>query len=837
MRPNRWQWTKISWRLLRHELSRGELTVMAAAVALAVTAVLSLSLFSERLQGGLMARSAEFLAADRVLRSRSEIDDGWLERAEEEGLRSARRTTFNSMVFAEEQLALADIKAVSDGFPLRGALEVADEPFVTGVVTHSLPSSGEAWVHSGLFQQLPLSLGSTIEVGDAEFVVTKVLTHEPDAGFNVFTDSPTVLIPYTDLAATGLIQPGSRVSFHYLFAGEPADIARYENWLLPQLDDVTQRWQGIQDGDSPLSAALTRAERFMLLASLLGVVLAATAVAVAAQRYCQRNYDAVAIMKTLGGTRGQVRRIFTVHLLLLTGFSIVAGLLLGYALQAGVVWYVSSALGYELPAASGSPWFLATATGLLCALMFSLYPLLRLMRIPPLRVLRRELDASDLARSLHWIISGGTVYGLMVLYSRSWLLSAALFAGGILAMFLLLGISRLFIRASRQAGMQAGSSWRLAMAGMQRRSRENSLQMLSFSTAVMLFLLVLALRNELLEDWQNQLPDDAPNYFVVNVAGEQVDAMTQMFERENIRSTDLYPIIPGRLMAINDTPVRDAVSKEERDDTNVREGFGRELQLTWRRDLPPENVLTAGRWFDGDEPGVSVESQVAERIRVGLGDRLTFRVGADEFTVPVVNIREVDWNTMQPNFYMIFNPSSLEGVPATYISSFYLPPERRSELYQLFRDFPQASLIDVDDIIQQVRSVIGHVSMAITFVMVLVILAGGLVLVAQVQATLEEREQELVILRTLGARSGLLAKAVTYEFIVLGALAGLIATIAMELTIFILQTQVFNMPATLHWRFWVFGPLIGASIVALLGWMTTRRLMIQRTAELIRGLA
>lgn len=839
-------WLLISWRLLRHELRRGELTVMALAVTLAVTAVLSLSIFSERLQGGLVARSGEFLAADRVLSTRQQINPAWLAKATQQGLDYAERVTFNSMIFAHDQLALADIKAVTAKYPLRGQLEVAEQPFIAGAATTDLPGPGEAWLDSGLFQQLPLALGDVIEVGVKQFIVTKVLTKEPDAGFNVFNDSPTVLIQDDDLAATELIQPGSRVSYNYLFAGEPAAMGAYEDWLVPRLDELNQRWRSIRDDDSPLASALDRAERFMLLASLLGVVLAATAVAVAAQRYCQRNYDAVAIMKTLGGTRSFISRVFTAHLLLLSLFSIAAGLVLGYLLQLVVVSVVTNQLGYVLPEASQGPWWLAIITGLLAALMFSLYPLLRLMRIPPLRVLRRELDGSDLGRWLHWLFSGATIYLLMVLYSRSWLLSAALFGGGIAATVVLLLIGRLFIRASRQAGMQAGSSWRLAMANMQRRARENSLQMLSFSTAIMLFLLVLALRNELLEDWQNQLPDNAPNYFVINVAEQQVSSLQAVFSAEQIEATDLYPLTPGRLMAVNGERVADAVNKSDRDKaeqtTEIREGFGRELQLTWRQTLPPENTVIEGTWWPTEasnaqpHKGVSVESRVAKRLNIVVGDVLTMQVGADEFTVPVSNIREVNWNSMQPNFYLIFSPAAFADIPVTYIASFYLPSERNSELYRLFRDYPQVSLIDVDSIIQQIRSVIGHVSLAITFVMFLVVFAGALVLVAQVQASLEEREQELVILRTLGARSRMLAQAVTYEFIVLGALAGFIAALAMELTIYVLQTQVFSMPATLHMRFWLLGPGIGALVVASLGWLTTRRLLAKRTATLIRNL-
>lgn len=836
-------WTKISRRLLWQELRRGELTIMALAIILSVTAVLSLSLFSERLQQGLLERSSEFLAADRVLSSRRDINPEWIAYAESLDIQTARRVVFNTMAFAGGELALVDMKAVSDGYPLRGQLEVADAPFATGAVTTELPQPGEAWVASALFQQFSLAIGDTIEMGDAAFTVTKVLTYEPDVGFSVFTDSPNVLINDTDLAATNLIQPGSRVRYNVLFAGAPDQLDAYAGWLLPQLNDDTHSWRSVEDGDSPLARSLQRAERFMLLASLLGVVLAATAVAVAAQRYCQRNYDVVAIMKTLGGSKAQIQKVFTLHLLLLTFISIGIGLTLGWLIQWQVTQLVASQLGTQLPSAGLGPYVLAASTGLLSAVMFTLYPLLRLIKIPPLRVLHRQLVGGQDFRWLHWLLCGATIYFLLVLYSQQWMLSTALFAGGGGAALILLLLGRFFIRASRQAGMQAGSAWRLAMAGLQRRATANSVQMISFSTAIMLLLLVLALRNELLADWQAQLPDDAPNYFIVNVPQDRIDELQQRFDEENIASNDLYPIVPGRVTAINDEPLVDEVTKEDRDvdDGEVtergRQGFGRELSLTWRDDLPPNNEVIAGQWFTDNTPQVSIESQVAERMNMGVGDELEFNIGGEVFRVPITSVREVNWNSLQPNFYMIFNTATLEDFPATYISSFYLEPARKSELYSLFKAFPQVSLIDLDALMDQLREVISQVSLAIAFVLFLVVIAGALVLVAQVQATMEERQQELVILRTLGAPAKLLRRSITYEFLILGAISGLIATLAMELSLLILQTQVFEMTAVWHWRFWLVGPVAGAIVVAVLGRFACARLIRRNTAQLIRKLA
>lgn len=835
-------WHKISFRLLKQELKRGELTIMALAIILSVTAVLSLSLFSERLQSGLLERSSEFLAADRVLSSRRDIPQEWLDEAQGRDIQTAWRVVFNSMAFANDSLQLIDVKAVSDGYPLRGELRVAEQPFVEGEVARGLPEPGEAWVASSLFQALQIELGDSIEVGNSEFKVTKVVTYEPDVGFSVFTDSPNVIIRYSQLEQTGLIQPGSRVRYNVLMAGSQQALADYERWLLPRLNDDTHSWRSIEDGDSPLARSLNRAERFMMLASLLGVVLAATAVAVAAQRYCQRNYDVVAIFKTLGASRQQIRRIFILHLLLLTVLSVGIGMILGWLVQSFVIDWVAQQLDAELPGASWKPYALAAATGVISAVMFTLYPLFRLVEIPPLRVLHRQLVGAQAVRWLQWLLSGGTIYALLVLYSQQWWLSTALFAGGAFAALLLLGIGRLLIRASRQAGMQAGSAWRLAMAGLQRRAAANSVQMLAFSTAIMLLLLVIVLRNDLLADWQRQLPEDAPNYFALNIAEEKVPELQAMFERENIRSTDQYPIVPGRVTYHNGERLLAEVTKEDREaqqeQEQGREGFGRELSMTWRDTLPPNNDIVAGSWWgEGAEPQVSVELNAAERLDIQVGDELTFNIGGEEFTVPVTSLREADWSTLQPNFYMIFNTATLKDFPATYITSFHLDEERKDELYQLFRPFPEASLIDLDAIIDQIREVIAQVSLAILFVLVLVIIAGSLVLIAQVQASMDERQKELVILRTLGAPGKLLSRSITYEFLVLGAISGFIATIAMDIALLILQTQAFGMDATWHWRLWLVGPLSGAIIVGVLGRLSCARLIRRNTAQLIRKLA
>lgn len=828
---------RVSWRLLRQEARRGELSIMVLAIALAVAAVFTLAALSERLQSGLLLQSGEFLAADRILSSNQPLPQEWLAQAEQQQLTTAERITLSSMAFAHEQLALVNIKAVTATYPLRGTLTLATNASSTSN-TATLPQQGEVWVDAALLQQLALEKGDRLELGSRQFIVSEFILKEPDTGLNLFHDHPTVLMNISDLASTELIQPGSRLQYQFLFAGTAADISPFERWLLPQLDPLNQRWQSVRDGQSALTIALHRAEQFMLLASLLGVVLAATAVAVAAQQYCQRHYDTVAIMKALGAKRPFIWQVFISHLILLSVFSMGLGLLLGFFLQAIIVQLIQWQFSYQLPAASLAPIWLAVTTGLFTAALFSLYPLARLMAVPPLRVLRRSLVAQQSwGKAVHVGISFFALYGLMYLYSGSALLSLLLLASGTFAALALLAIGHLLIRFSRQVGLHAGSSWRLAMANLQRRAQANSIQMLSFSLALMLLMLMLVLRNELLDEWQQQLPADTPNYFMLNVSEQQRAPLTDLFQQEGIVSSGFYPITPGRLLAVNGEAVQDGNSPQP----SQRQGFGRELQLTWQADLPVGNKLIAGQWWQTQADGrfslgVSVEAQAAKRLAIEVGDVLQFKVGAEEFSVPVTSLREVNWNSLQPNFYMIFSPSVLDNAVMTYMAGLHLPAAQQQQKYELLRDFPQVILIDLDSILQQIRTIIAQIGLAISFIMLLVIFAGILVFSAQVQASFMERKQELVILRTLGAPSRLLVQAVLYEFMVLGALAGLIAALAMEISLYVVQTQVFQLTVSWHWRFWLIGPALGAVAVLALGWSATRPLVKQNTATLIRGL-
>lgn len=829
---------RLSQRLLRHELRRGELTIMMLAMVLAVSAVFSLAMFSERLQAALQEKSAEFLAADRVVSSSRRIDPKWIEKASELELNSAKQVRFASMLFANDKMLLASLRAVDGQYPLRGDLKTATAAWRPGEISQDRVKPGEIWLDSELITQLNVQPGDMVEVGNSKLKVKHIISSVPDADLNVFNSGALALMNINDVNAAGLIKPGSRINYLLSLAGNKDALDEFETWLLPQLNRDVHRWRSLENDESNVMRSVKRAEKYFLLASLLGVILASVAIAVAANRYCQRHFDLVAIMKTLGASSSQIRWVFAIQLfsIFLLGSGI--GLLLGYLGQQAILQLFSAQLPDTLPNATLRPYWLAFATGSISLFIFSAFPLLKLFSVPPLRVLRRQLEGFNGRDWINWVFSAFAVFVLMWLYSKNIELSLALLvsAGGVTLVLLVLARSAIW--GSRQVGARATSAFKLAIAGLYRRASSNSIQLISFTIAIELLLVVLVLRNDLLSDWQAQMPEDTPNYFAVNISEFELTDFKQKFADKGITVSETYPVTRGRLLKINQTQLRDEVSKDkDRDPERDRpRAIGRELSLTAAVSQPEHNKIIAGQWWSADsqKSEVSVESEIAERVGIKLGDELTFNAGGQEFSAIVTSLREVKWESMQPNFYMIFNPAVLADFSATHIASFYVDDSIKPFLGPLMMSFPSVTLIDIDAIITQISGIIDQVSVAVEFILILVIAAGALVLVAQVQASLATRRQELVILRTLGAGSTLLKQSILYEFVILGALAGGFAALANEVALLILQTQVFNMSASIHPQYWLIGISTGAVLVGCLGYLSCRRLTQMNTQQMLR---
>jgi putative ABC transport system permease protein len=627
-------------------------------------------------------------------------------------------------------------------------------------------------------------------------------------------------------------------------------------WLKPQLND-SQRWFDIQSKQSPLANALNKAEKYLSLASLLGIILAAVAVSVASRRYAQRHQSSVGVYKAMGASLNHIRKLYYLHWSLLSVVSILSGLLVGYVLAQFGFYAVQGYLPVQLSMGSTSetgflglislgfyPLIIAVFTGLVCALAFAITPLKELIATSPLVVIRgaslQPPHQKFMARAGQFLIPLSALLLLLFVFSSDLILSLSLLVGGIIVSILLLVFGRLLMKLTRNIGTKAGASWHLALANLQRRAHANSIQLVSFTIAIKLLLMIIVIRSSLLSEWQAQLPEQTPNLFLVNIAQNQVDNVEQFIDQQSITASDIYAVIRGRLTAINSDKIVKQVSKEEANGSdNGRRGVGRELNLTWRENLPKENSVVEGKWWkddltDANKPQVSIEQTLAKRLSINLGDSLTFQLGSEVITVPVTSIREVNWQSMQPNFFMIFNPQVLADYPASYISSLYVSMDKKVQLQQFLTAYPTISVIDVDAMILQLRKVIEQVSKAVEFILVLVVFAGCLVLVAQVQASMEEREREIAILRTIGAKGSLLRNSILLEFVALGAIAGLMASVAMELSVYLLQSYLFKMQTSFHFEYWLFGIVAGASFVGIVGLLSCWRLLNMSSVTLIR---
>ncbi|PCK31152.1 ABC transporter permease [Pseudoalteromonas piscicida] len=832
-------WFKLALTLFSREFRRGELTIILAAIALAVLTVFSLSSITERIRLNIEQKSADFIAADRRLSSNHDFDDRLLTTAQEFGLSTAKQVYFDSMLFANDELVLGSLKAVTDSYPLRGQLTLKDTLEGESYQIQAAPKKGNVWLSEGLFYSLGLKVGDTVEIGAGQFNVSKVLMNEPDAPFFSLAGNKRVLINFDDIPVTKAIQPGSRVFYRLLFSGSEQQLGEYYTWLKPQLKS-NQSWQGIKDRQSPLGENLARSESFLLLAGLFGIMLAAVAMAVSAKRYCERQYDPVAMMKTLGGSRTTIRRIYLLHLSLVTCFSVIVGLAIGYGLQSVGASYLVSFMDTTLPEAGARPWLLSIAVGVICAMMFSLKPLLDLFDIPPLRVLRRNLGDTLAISRIHLSFSVLTIFGLMWLFSRDIKITAILFGATLLLMAVLYVISRLFFSAGRKLGLSPGSSWSLAIATLQKRANANAVQLISFALAIKLMLFLVVLKNDMISDWQMQVPPDAPNAFFINIAEQEIQPMQSKLDEQGIIHEHFYPVFLGRVNALNGEAFARRVSLQEGEekDEDAREGVGRELNLTWLDELPEGNEIVKGEWFDdSDHLQVSVSQGLAERVGIEVGDTLSFLINSQTIEAKVTSLRSVNWGSLKPNFVMIFNDKVAGQFPVTYFTAAKLEATDTKVISQFLKDYPTISMIDIQSRLKQAQSMISQVSLAISFVLSIVLISGSLVLISQVQASLAERMQEIVILRTLGAKGRLIKLATLYEFLLLGALAGLVAAVVSDIALLVIQMQVFDVDGRLHPYIWLLGPATGATFVATIGYFMVANTMKQNTQGLLRKLA
>jgi len=823
---------RFALRNLQRDLRSGELAVLLLALLVAVGSLTAVGFFTDRIGRAVNQQAGEVLAADLRLESPRAIDEAYDAEARRLGLRVARILSMPSVVFHGEESSLVALRAVGDGYPLRGRLKVADEPFGPARPTDTIPQLGEAWADSRLLARLGVPVGARLSVGAHEVTVTQVLDYRPDQGAGFGDLSATLMINLGDVPATELIQPGSRVSRAVLFAGESGDVARFREYLRSN-KQTGERLQAIEDASPQIRASSDRAGRFLSLASLVSVLLAAVAVAMAARRYASRHLDSVALMKCMGASQGFVLRQTLVQLVCVAVLVTLVGTALGYLAQAGLAWLLRDLIRADLPAPGMSTAWLGLVTAVTILIGFALPPMLQLKRVPPARVLRRNLEPPPLRYAAVYLFAIGAVLALLYWLVRDAQLVTVV-AAGIGGTFLALAVAGwLLVKALTPLRRGVGVAWRYGLANIARRGRDSVVQIVAFGLGLMVLLLLALVRNDLLEDWRGSLPAEAPNYFMINIRPDEGEAIGAFFRERGLPPTELVPLVRARLTAINDVPV----DRIQFDSERGRGFVEREANLTWSRTLRDDNRLVSGRWWtdgDGGEARVSVELEYAERLGLKLGDTVTYDVAGEPVSATVTSLREVRWDSFQPNFFMVFSPGVLDDVTGTLITSVHVRPDQRPALVDLVRQFPEVTIIDIDALLSQVRDVMDKAALAVQYVFLFTLAAGLMVMLAAVQATRDERRYESAMLRTLGASRSVVFQGIAAEFTALGLLSGLLAACGATVVGYFLAREVFNLKYAPDPWVWVVGVIGGALLVGVAGVLAARSVVTQPPVETLR---
>ncbi len=822
---------RLALRALGREWRSGELGVLLLALTVAVAALTGVGFLVSRISAAVALQASAVLAADLRLGSPQPLAEEYFREAQRRSVRAARSTNLLSVVFNGDASQLTNIAAVTAGYPLRGRVLVSDEPFGRGTPADGIPAAGEVWPDSKLLAAVGGHIGSRLAIGAAEFRVARVLISRPDQGGTFAELAPNLLMNAADLPSTRLIQPGSRVSYSGLFAGDRARIDDFKSWLAAHKRRA-ERLRDITEASPQVRNAVERAGRFLALASLVSVLLCAIAVAMAARRYVGRHLDTVALLKTLGATRAFTLAVSVLQLLALALIAATVGAALGFIAQEWLLRTIRGLLTLtELPAASAVPLAVGFVTAVAVLAGFALPPLLQLSRVPALRVLRRDVGPPPPLVLLAFGPALAVV--LLLIY---WVVPERrmflYFTAGLAAFVTVLTLAgALLVALAGRLRGRVGVAWRFGVANLSRRRAESVVQLVAFGTGIMVLLLLSILRTDLNSDWQRTLPQNLPNYFFVNIPPQSRAEFVSFLQAQGARTTRVLPMIRGRLIAINGRPVEHAAHGEDSFAT-------REQNLTWAAELGPDNRIIAGRWWsaaDAGRPLVSLASEFQEALGLKVGDQLTFDIAGETREVTVASVRKVKWDTFQPNFFIVFAPGVLEGTAGTYLTSAYFAPGAARPLAQLAHRFPSVSIFDIDDLLTEVRAVLDKAALAVQSVFVFTLFAGLTVLLAAVQSSRDERRYESAMLRTLGASRRTVVQGVLAEFATLGGLSGLLAALGASLAAYYLTNRWLELHYVFEILPWIEGVLGGALLVAVGGWLATRSVIDQPPLTTLRA--
>ncbi|WP_312453037.1 FtsX-like permease family protein [Comamonas sp.] len=818
----------LGWRQLLRDWRAGELRLLLVAVALAVAALTSVSFFSDRLQAGLQRDASQLLGGDVVVVSDNRTPAAFSDKAQALGLQGVTTVTFPTMARADDadggESRLVGLKAVQAGYPLRGSLRTAAAAGQPDSATRDLPAPGEVWVDPSLLEALALKTGSVLWLGDKRFTIGRVLTIEPDRGAGFLGFSPRVMLDWSDLAATGLVQPASRLLYRFAVAGEPAAAAQFLQWAeteVAQPHTHGVRIESLQSGRPEMEQTLERAQKFLNLVALLAALLSAVAVALAARTFASAHLNGAALLRVLGLGQRAIAGAYVVEFVIVGLAASLLGVALGYAMHYLFVWLMAGLLAVTLPAASGWPLVMGVGMGMTLLLAFGLPPVLQLAQVPPLRVLRRDLGALRPA-SASVLLLGVLGFAALLLVSGDAKLGGIAVGGFAMAIVLFGLLSAAAIALLRRGVNERTAPRWLLLATRQVAARPwfAVVQVSSLAVGLMALVLLVLLRTDLIQTWRQTTPPDAMNRFVINILPDQADAFQQRLRQAGIDKWDWYPMVRGRLIQINGRDVGPGDYSEDR----AKRLVDREFNISHSDVLQEHNQIVQGRWTPGEAGGVSVEEGIAETLGLKIGDRLLFDMGGVQHESRITSLRKVDWGSMRANFFVMYPVAKMDDVAVTYLAA-YRAPDAPGFDNALVREFPNITNVDLRATVAQLQQVLGQVIRAVEFLFGFTLAAGLVVLFAAITATREERAREYAIMRAVGARSQLLQQVQRAELAGVGLLAGVLASVVAMAIGWALARFVFDFVWVPRWWVPLAGGASGALLALVAGWWGLREVL------------
>ena len=807
-------------RAFKRDVKAGELRVLALALIIAVASVTAVGFFTDRIGRAMERQAADVLAADLLASSGLALPVSIRDKAQAIGLNTAEHTRFPSVVINQnDESQLVSVKAVTSGYPLRGSLKLVTLDAAEVPAPLPTPAQGTVWIDTQLKNILALNQGDTLTLGAMDFRVERLIQFEPDRGENVFEIAPRVMMHADDLEASQLLGPGSRARFTLLMAGEFAQLDTMNDWLKGNMADEV-RVQSVRDGSPQLKRALDRAQRFLGLASVVTVLLAGSAIALAVRQFSLHQADASAVLRTMGASRAEVITWLALRLAMIVALASIIGIAIGWFAQLVLAQLLSTWFSMALPAPGWWPPVIGALTAFIAVAGFGLLPVLRAGRVAVMRVLQRDYSGLDSSVYLTTAIGLVATYLVVLMQSRDWLLSGIVVAGVVVMLGVFAFFGRYIIKLVRTL---AGARFRLSVAGLQRRAGSSVVQLAAFAMGIMALLLIAIVRVDVLEAWERDIPEDAPNVFVVNIQPDQVEGFDQRLTSQDIDVAGIFPMVRARLVSHNGVSTLSDAGNE-RQQRRAR----REYNLTYSDVPPPAGEVVSGEWWPTDgsaEPAWSIEEEWAEERGYKVGDSLTFKVAGVEVTAPIKNLRKVDWESFQVNFFVVASPVTLADMPSTFVTSFKIDSDFSAATSGWAREFPGIAALDIGAIMTRVKTLMDRASLAVEYVFLFTVLAGICVLLAAVQSSQAERIKESALLRALGASHRQIKHAVVAEFAILGAIAGFLAALFATIVAWALSRFVFELPFEVNLWLWIVGVVGGAVGISVAGYLATRRVL------------